>query len=102
MTRSRSAPIERASAADLALLAMENGSAVPEHFGAVFVLDAGSGFDIGSARRVLADRIRGVPRLRQRLVRPPLMCLSGEAVMIESIVGSGSQPPGWCHAARWA
>jgi diacylglycerol O-acyltransferase / wax synthase len=72
--RPRSAPIERASAADLALLAMETGGAVPEHLGAVFVLDAARGFDVGSAQRVLADRIRAVPRLRQRLVRPPLGC----------------------------
>jgi diacylglycerol O-acyltransferase / wax synthase len=74
VTRRRSAPIERASAADLALLAMETGGAVPEHLGAVFVLDAGRDFDVGSAQGVLADRIRAVPRLRQRLVRPPLGC----------------------------
>ena len=74
VARRRSAPIERASAADLALLAMETGGAVPEHLGAVFVLDARHGFDVGSAQRVLAERIRAVPRLRQRLVRPPLGC----------------------------
>ena len=67
-------PVERASAADLALLAVETGGAVPEHIGAVFVLDAGRGLDVGSARRVLAERIRAVPRLRQRLVRPPFGC----------------------------
>ena len=67
-------PVERASAADLALLAMEAGGAVPEHLGAVFVLDAGRGFDVASAQRVLADRIRAVPRLRQRLVRAPYGC----------------------------
>ena len=64
-------PIERASAADLALLAMESGGGVPEHLGAVLVLDAGPGFDVESVRRVLAERVRAVPRLRQRLVRMP-------------------------------
>ena len=67
-------PIERASAADLALLAMESGGVVPEHLGAVLVLDAGPGFDVESARRVLAERVGAVPRLRQRLVRFPLGC----------------------------
>jgi WS/DGAT/MGAT family acyltransferase len=67
-------PIERASAADLALLAMESGGVVPEHLGAVLVLDAGPGFDVESARRVLAERVGAVPRLRQRLVRVPLGC----------------------------
>jgi diacylglycerol O-acyltransferase / wax synthase len=67
-------PIERASAADLALLAMESGGDVPEHLGAVFVLDAGTGFDVESVRPVLAERVRAVPRLRQRLVRAPPGC----------------------------
>ena len=67
-------PIERASAADLALLAMESGGVVPEHLGAVLVLDAGAGFDVESVRRVLAERVRAVPRLRQRLVRVPAGC----------------------------
>src|SRR5688572_19254727 len=70
----RVVPIERASAADLALLAMESGGAVPEHVGAVLVLDTGTAFDVGSAQRVLAGRIPAVPRLRQRLVRPPHGC----------------------------
>jgi diacylglycerol O-acyltransferase len=67
-------PIERASAADLALLAMECGGAVPEHLGAVLVLDAGPGLDVESVGRVLAERVRAVPRLRQRLVRAPTGC----------------------------
>jgi len=62
-------PIERASAADLALLAMESGGVVPEQLGAVLVLDAGPGFVVESVRRVLAERVRAVPRLWQRLVR---------------------------------
>ena len=67
-------PIERASTADLALLAMESGSAVPEHLGALIVLDTGPTFDVESAQRVLAERIRAIPRLRQRLVRLPYGC----------------------------
>ena len=70
----RLVPIDRASAADLALLAMESGGVVPEHLGAVLVLDADSGFDVESVRRVLAERVRAVPRLRQRLVRVPPGC----------------------------
>ena len=70
----RVVPIERASTADLALLAMESGSAVPEHLGALIVLDTGPTFDVESAQRVLAERIRAVPRLRQRLVRLPYGC----------------------------
>jgi WS/DGAT/MGAT family acyltransferase len=66
--------IERATTADLALLAMESGGAVPEHLGAVIVLDTGPAFDVESAQRVLAERIRAVPRLRQRLVRLPFGC----------------------------
>lgn len=73
MTR-QSAPLERASTADLALLAIESGGVVPEHVGAVLVLDTGRGVDVASAQRVLTERIRAVPRLRQRLVRVPFGC----------------------------
>jgi diacylglycerol O-acyltransferase / wax synthase len=38
------------------------------------VLDAAPGFSVPKARRVLADRIRAVPRLRQRLYRAPPGC----------------------------
>ena len=47
---------------------------MPEHLGAVLVLDAGPGFDVESIRPVLAERVRAVPRLRQRLVRAPAGC----------------------------
>ena len=44
------------------------------HIGAVLVLDAAPGFSVPEARRVLAERIRAVPRLRQRLHRAPPGC----------------------------
>lgn len=47
---------------------------VPMQVGAVLVLDAPAGFEVSHARRVLAQRIGGVPRLRRRLVRTPLGC----------------------------
>ncbi|HXV92005.1 MAG TPA: wax ester/triacylglycerol synthase domain-containing protein [Pseudonocardia sp.] len=68
------APIERASSADLVMLAMDAGGRVPEQMGALLVLDAGPGFDLPAAGRLLAERVRTVPRLRQRLVRVPPGC----------------------------
>lgn len=65
--------IERASATDLAMLATDAGP-TPQHLGAVLVLDAGPGFDLSAAEGLLAERIRAVPRLRQRLRRPPPGC----------------------------
>ena len=72
MTRRPAAPIERASAADLALLAMETGGAVPEHLGTVFVLDAGRGFGAAGSLDMRAqgfvepevgrDFMKGVPQ----------------------------------------
>jgi len=44
------------------------------HIGAVLVLDAAPGFSVPEARRVLGERIRAVPRLRQRLYRAPPGC----------------------------
>ena len=44
------------------------------HIGAVLVLDAAQGFSVAEARRVLGERIRAVPRLRQRLHRAPPGC----------------------------
>src|SRR5579884_1046233 len=71
------AVIERASASDRAFLAMDTGQ-VPEQFGVLLTLyaegEGEGGLDLASARLLLADRIRAVPRLRQRLVRVPLGC----------------------------
>ena len=44
------------------------------HIGAVLVLDPAQGFSVAKARRVLGERIRTVPRLRQRLHRAPPGC----------------------------
>ncbi|WP_127508087.1 wax ester/triacylglycerol synthase domain-containing protein [Actinoplanes solisilvae] len=57
---------ERVSNADLAVLAMDRPSA-PEQFAVVLVL--GPGFDVAEGMRVLGERVRRIPRLRQCLVR---------------------------------
>ncbi|MEU4410955.1 wax ester/triacylglycerol synthase domain-containing protein [Streptosporangium sp. NPDC023963] len=73
MTGPRQA-IERAGPTDLAMLAMGASGPVPQQMGALLVLAAGPGFDPAAAREVLAERIRSVPRLRQRLLRVPPGC----------------------------
>ena len=65
------APIERASATDRAFLAMDNGD-VPEQFGVVLELDGR--LSLPRVRDLVGDRIRTVPRLRQRLVSVPFGC----------------------------
>ena len=64
---------DRASAADLMQFATGDGRAAG-HIGAVLVLGAAPGFTVPEARRVLGERIRAVPRLRQRLYRTPPGC----------------------------
>jgi diacylglycerol O-acyltransferase / wax synthase len=66
-------PIERASAADLMELAGDRTGA-PMQVGAILVLGPVCGLDLTAVREVMADRVRAVPRLRQRLVRAPLGC----------------------------
>jgi diacylglycerol O-acyltransferase / wax synthase len=46
----------------------------PMHVGAVLILGGGPGFSVQEAQRLLAGRIRAVPRLRQRLRRAPPGC----------------------------
>ena len=65
--------IERASATDRAFLAMDSRT-VPEQFGVILLLDQAGGFDLARARRLIAERIPAVPRLRQRLTRAPFGC----------------------------
>jgi WS/DGAT/MGAT family acyltransferase len=68
----RSIPaIERAGPGDLAMRAMSARASVQQQLGALLLLEAGPGFDVSGAEKLLAERIRTVPRLRQRLVRPP-------------------------------
>jgi len=65
--------LDRASAADLMQFATGDGRAAG-HIGAVLLLDAAPGFSVEQARLVLGERIRTVPRLRQRLYRAPPGC----------------------------
>jgi diacylglycerol O-acyltransferase / wax synthase len=65
--------VDRASPADLMELATDVGP-VPMHVGAVLVLGTGPGFSVPEAQRLLGERIRAVPRLRQRLRRAPPGC----------------------------
>jgi diacylglycerol O-acyltransferase len=65
--------IERASPSDRAFLAMDAGE-VPEHFGVILMLAGSGGFELARVRRLIAERVPAVPRLRQRLVRVPFGC----------------------------
>jgi diacylglycerol O-acyltransferase / wax synthase len=65
--------VDRVSPADLMQSALGGGGAVGR-VGAVLVLDTGPGFSVAEALRLLGDRIRAVPRLRQRLRMAPPGC----------------------------
>ena len=69
--RMRGAADERASPADVVMLAIDRGP-VPQQMGVVLVLDAGC--DLDAVGHAIVERARGVPRLRQRLRRAPLGC----------------------------
>jgi len=62
--------IDRATADDMVSLATDVGAA-PMQVGAVLFLDTTEGFDLVGARSAIDQRIRTVPRLRQRLVSTP-------------------------------
>ena len=64
---------DRASATDLAMLAMDTGP-VPQQFAAILLLDAGASVDLAGVERLMAERVATVPRLRQRLLRVPPGC----------------------------
>jgi WS/DGAT/MGAT family acyltransferase len=66
-------PVQRVSTDDLMSLASERGS-TPMQVGAVLMLDTQAGLDPESLAEAIADRVRAVPRLRQRLVRVPWGC----------------------------
>jgi diacylglycerol O-acyltransferase / wax synthase len=66
-------PVDRASPEDMMQLAVDVGPA-PMNVGAALVLATGPGFSVAQAQRLLGERIRAVPRLRQRLRRAPPGC----------------------------
>lgn len=67
-------PIERASTADRAFLAMEGGGRA-EQIGVALVLESGpDGPDVATLIRLVGERLAAVPRLRQRLVPTPWGC----------------------------
>jgi WS/DGAT/MGAT family acyltransferase len=65
--------IERASPADLAFLAMDTGG-IPQQFAVILILDRPGDFSLFQLREMISDRIRALPRLRQRLIKVPPGC----------------------------
>ena len=65
--------IERASPIDMMELAADVGP-VPAQVGAILVFEPGAHLTARAVRDALADRIRGIPRLRQQLVSTPPGC----------------------------
>jgi diacylglycerol O-acyltransferase / wax synthase len=72
--------IERASATDLAFLAMDTGK-VPQQFAVILILDRPGDLSLSHLRQLIADRIVALPRLRQRLIKVPPGC--GRPVWID-------------------
>ena len=64
---------DRVSTDDLMSLASERGS-TPLQVGAVLMLDSSESPEPGLVVDAIADRVRAVPRLRQRLVKVPWGC----------------------------
>lgn len=65
--------IERASPSDLMAFASDVSGA-PMSVAAILLLDSGSAVDPAAVRAAIADRIRTVPRLRQRFTPAPFGC----------------------------
>jgi WS/DGAT/MGAT family acyltransferase len=65
--------VERASPIDMMELASDVGP-VPLQVGAILVFAPGADLAASGVRDALADRIRGIPRLRQQLVSTPPGC----------------------------
>jgi diacylglycerol O-acyltransferase / wax synthase len=65
--------LERVTPEDLTSLATDTGPASMQ-VGAILVLDTAAGFDLQRGTGAIAERIRSVPRLRQRLVPVPFGC----------------------------
>jgi diacylglycerol O-acyltransferase / wax synthase len=64
--------VDRATRADLLNLAVDVGP-LPMQAGACLILSPAHtpGFDVARARRLIGERIRVIPRLQRKLVRPP-------------------------------
>src|ERR1022692_5096502 len=65
--------VERASPIDMMELASDVGP-VPLQVGAVQVFESGAQLAASRVREALADRVCGIPRLRQQLVPAPPGC----------------------------
>jgi diacylglycerol O-acyltransferase / wax synthase len=65
--------VERASPIDMMELASDVGP-VPAQVGAILRFSPGAPLTASAVREALADRIRGIPRLRQRLISTPPGC----------------------------
>ena len=65
--------VERASPADRTFLSMDSRR-FPEQFGVILILDRVGDLDLARVRRLIAQRVPAVPRLRQRLARTPFGC----------------------------
>ena len=72
--------IERASSADMAFLAMDTGK-VPQQFAVILILEGSADFGLSQLRQLISDRIRAMPRLRQRLMKVPFGC--GRSVWVD-------------------
>ncbi|MGP3915987.1 wax ester/triacylglycerol synthase domain-containing protein [Nonomuraea sp. 10N515B] len=72
-TKTQDVGLDRASMGDLLNLVVDVGP-VPMQAGACLILDGGPAFDVTHARRLIAERIGTVPRLRQRLAPTPPGC----------------------------
>ncbi|WNV84783.1 wax ester/triacylglycerol synthase domain-containing protein [Umezawaea sp. Da 62-37] len=73
MTSNRPVRVERASGNDLVELVCDT-TGTSMQVAAVLMLDTRSPVDIAAVREVIAERIKAVPRLRQRLVDAPFGC----------------------------
>jgi diacylglycerol O-acyltransferase / wax synthase len=75
-------PVERASSADLAYLAMDTGK-VPQQLAVILILERASDFSLHRLRQLIANRIVAIPRLRQRLIKAPLGC--GSPIWVDDL-----------------
>lgn len=66
-------PVMRVTAEDMTSLAADVGPA-PMQIGAILLLDTSGGFDLAAGRDAISQRIRSIPRLRQRLQPVPPGC----------------------------